>query len=70
MADDLSELEKTRLPFGKHKGKTFDSAPLKYLDWLMGWDGIDSFPDLKHRLAAYLKHPAIARELEAELEDE
>jgi uncharacterized protein (DUF3820 family) len=68
--DNLSDLERTVLPFGKHKGKTFDQAPLMYLDWLMGWDGIDSFPHLKRKLAAYLTHPTIKYELDRELEED
>lgn len=70
MAKKLSELEKTKLPFGKHQGKTFDDTPLDYLDWLMGegWFTEQRFPDLYPALRDYLNHDTIKRELE-KLED-
>lgn len=66
---ELRELEKTKLPFGVHKGKTFDETPLLYLVLLLA-KGLVLFPDLKRKLALYLGFPVIAHEVERELEEE
>lgn len=58
----LDQLSATVLPFGKFKGKTFDQTDLHYLDWLIGQDFLRD--PLKARLAAYLSHPTIKREVE------
>jgi uncharacterized protein (DUF3820 family) len=63
MSDELEQLSKTVMPFGKHKGKTFDEVPLTYLDWLVGQNLREP---LKSKLEEYLAHPLIARELESE----
>lgn len=71
MADNLRDLEQTKLPFGKFKGQPFDACDLTYLDWLNGQDWFqEKFVDLQEKLTAYLNHPTIARELERELDGE
>lgn len=59
------DLSKTVMPFGKHKGKTFDEIPLSYLDWVLSLDNLH--PRLEARLEAYLAIPPIQRALEKEL---
>jgi uncharacterized protein (DUF3820 family) len=58
--------------FGKHDGKTLarigsNSEGLKYLDWLVGQDWVDG--PLRENLQTYLRHPEIARQLDAAIED-
>jgi uncharacterized protein (DUF3820 family) len=43
-----------RIPFGIYHGKTLDSVPLDYLDWLCGEQEM-----FNGTLRAYLKHPAL-----------
>lgn len=64
----LKELSETKMPFGRHKGETFDDIPLGYLDWLIG--NVELREPLKSRLKEYLKHPTIAREVQRELGDD
>ena len=68
MADRLTDLQNTKMPFGKHRGETFDEIPLGYLDWLMG--NVELREPLKSRLKEYLTHPTIERELGNELGDD
>ena len=62
----LFDLQSTVIPFGKHKGQTFDEVPLAYLDWLIGQEWLNN--PLKGKLQEYLNHPTIQRTLEQELE--
>lgn len=62
------DIDKTKIPFGKHKGKPLDQVPLRYLDWLLSQEWL--FADLKQKITKYLKDPAIAQELQRELEEE
>jgi uncharacterized protein (DUF3820 family) len=60
------------MPLGKHKGKTLarigaNEEGLKYLDWLIGQDWVNG--PLREALGVYLKHPAIAQQLDAILEE-
>jgi hypothetical protein len=60
------------MPLGKHKGATLarigaNMQGLLYLDWLVGQSWVNG--PLKVALKAYLDHPAIARQLEAQLDD-
>lgn len=57
-----------KMPFGKHKGKTFDAIAhedrgLLYLDWLRGQRVGKNWPE-DSALAAYLGDPTIKAELE------
>lgn len=64
------DLGKSTMPFGKHKGMRMEEVPLDYLDWLLGQEWFTSKQDGFHlKVAAYLKEPAIAAELESILED-
>lgn len=67
----------TVMPFGKYQGKTLarigsNDEGLKYLDWLRD-EGIRipgiRIPALREAVATYLDHPAVARQLDAALED-
>lgn len=60
------------MPLGKHKGKTLarigsNAEGLKYLDWLVGQDWVNG--RLRGSLETYLKHPAIASEVDRLTED-
>jgi hypothetical protein len=55
------------MSFGKYKGKKLDEIPLTYLDWLLG--NVEMYPETKRAIKDYLTDPAIARELEKELEE-
>jgi hypothetical protein len=60
------------MPLGQHKGKTLarigaSEEGLRYLDWLVGQPWVH--PNLDEALATYLKHPAIAMQLDAAIED-
>lgn len=60
---------KTRMPFGKHAGKTLDEIAatdegLRYLDWLRGQDWFKTKHDLFDAVEAYLTDPAIDRALD------
>lgn len=35
------------MPWGKHKGERISDVPASYLDWLIGQDWIDEWPDVK-----------------------
>lgn len=55
------------LPFGKHKGESFEDVPPAYLRWL----SLQQFVEWKHsrlysQLISYLSDPAVARILQAE----
>jgi uncharacterized protein (DUF3820 family) len=50
----IARLGSTEIPFGVHKGKTFDDAPLTYLDWLCREQ-----ENFYKGLRAYLKHPEL-----------
>jgi hypothetical protein len=56
-------LSATVIPFGAHQGKTFDEAPLGYLDWLIGQPWVSS-GEFAKRLTQYIAHPAIQKELD------
>lgn len=34
------------MKFGKYKGRDMDNVPADYLDWLIGQDWIDNWPDV------------------------
>jgi hypothetical protein len=38
--------DKDPMPFGAHKGKPMEDVPASYLDWLMGQDWIDKWPQV------------------------
>ena len=69
----MAETRDTQIPFGKHKGRTFDdlaSTPggLIYLDKQRNRDWVkDNHPALLASLNAYLDEPAVARELDRAL---
>lgn len=48
----VSRLGNTQLDFGKHKGKSFDSTPIEYLQWL--YTEQETF---NRQLKNYLNHP-------------
>jgi hypothetical protein len=50
--EPIARLGATKIPFGQHNGKDFDSVPLDYLDWLCREQ--ESF---YKTLRSYLKHP-------------
>lgn len=54
------------LKFGNYRGKKLDEVPLRYLDWLLGQKWLDGIT--KSMVTLYIKDPAIAKELERELE--
>lgn len=60
---NVLSLSDTVIPFGAHQGKTFDEAPLGYLDWLAGQPWV-CYGDFAKRLVQYMKHPAIQKELD------
>lgn len=35
------------MPFGKYKGTPIGKVPASYLDWLIGQDWIDQWPDVE-----------------------
>jgi hypothetical protein len=50
--EPIGRLGATVIPFGQHSGKTFDAAPLDYLDWICR-----SQEEFYRDLRAYLRHP-------------
>jgi hypothetical protein len=50
----IARLATTEVPFGVHKGKSFDDVPLTYLDWLCREQ-----EGFYRSLRAYLKHPEL-----------
>lgn len=52
--EPIARLGATKVPFGQHNGKDFDSTPLEYLDWLCREQ--ESF---YKTLRSYLKHPEL-----------
>lgn len=69
----MAETRDTVIPFGKHKGRTFDdlastNGGLIYLDKQRGREWVrETHPDLAHALDAYLSEPAVSRELDRAL---
>jgi hypothetical protein len=69
----MAEVRDTVIPFGKHKGRTFDdvastTAGLLYLDKQRARDWVrDNHPDLAQALEAYLSEPGVSRELDRAL---
>lgn len=55
--------DESPMPFGKHKGERMDKVPGTYLDWLMGQDWIDQWPNV----VAYCQRSKSA--IEAELKE-
>jgi len=43
-----------RMPFGKFKGKMMQDVPATYLDWLIGQDFVNNWPDVKAYIEANL----------------
>lgn len=43
----LCGTELVTMPFGKHRGKPMEDVPSKYLDWIIGEDWIEKWPDVK-----------------------
>ena len=69
----MAETRDTVIPFGKHKGRTFDDVAsttggLLYLDKQRGRDWVrDTHPDLAQALDDYLAEPGVARDLDRAL---
>lgn len=69
----MAETRDAVIPFGKHKGRTFDDVAssaggLLYLDKRRGRDWVrDNHPDLARALDAYLSEPGVARGLDRAL---
>lgn len=60
------------MPLGKHKGKTLtrignNDEGLLYLDWIVGQEWING--RLREALETYLKHPAVAMQVDALVQD-
>ncbi len=69
---DFTEACGVVMPLGKHKNKTIarigsNDDGLRYLDWLVGQDWVNG--RLKEALGVYLKHPAVALQLDAAISD-
>lgn len=60
--DELKTIPKTKLPFGPHKGETFEQAPLYYLQSLMKWPVLND--PLKTKLKTYLNFDSTKRAIE------
>lgn len=52
--EPIARLGATEMPFGEHKGTSFDDVPLEYLDWLCRTQ-----ENFYKSLRAYLKHPEL-----------
>ena len=69
----MAEIRDTVIPFGKHKGRTFNdlassNAGLLYLDKQRGRDWVrETHPDLAQALDAYLSEPGVSREIDRAL---
>ncbi len=69
----MAEARDTVIPFGKHKGRTFDevassTSGLLYLDKQRGRDWVrENHPELAWALDAYLSEPGVARDLDRAL---
>ena len=59
--------DKDPMPFGCHKGIPMEHVPASYLDWLMGQDWIDKWPQVVGYVTANRK--VIDKELEAQATD-
>ncbi len=61
-AAPIARLGHTLMPFGEHKGKSFDFVPLSYLDWLCR-----SQEEFYRALRSYLTHPELESRRSAEI---
>jgi len=59
--------DKDPMPFGCHKGIPMEHVPASYLDWLMGQDWIDKWPQVVGYVTANRK--VIDKELESQTTD-
>lgn len=49
-----------KMPWGKYKGQCLSDIPVYYLDWLIGWEGMDEGRNssLKVKITTHLKSRA------------